>query len=833
MAAPKAPDLKQQLYELLSGAGSPATAWSRPLACSAGPLTRISPGLHVAGSSALKLPLQAEQAEAIKAAAGGDGGGSSGGVWVLPAAQLEVTNPRWESEVVAEAVRRTRAVLGLHDTRVEARLSRLELHEAGSTVEGGQLRVLHNGREEQVDLASRNAKSSCFAAYFSGCRVGMQPLTAGHRCLLFYDLVWAGGSRPPQPPLERAAGLVELSQQWNAAADAPMRFCFMLNNRYGETELRERGIEALQGGDKAAAQMLLAACQQGAELDVCFTLVKATARPQMDRYEIFQDVCEVYGLHPCAGCGEIHFEDAAMKEEDIWDIVYDILKSVVFDNEPASEEATLHWKHVMAAKFVALAGSSPLEPLLALQTSELLHDAQYFAGPPDRGMVQKDVDYLHSLHATWLQDGSQGAFAGLPPDSCPGFDTLAPAVDQGALPDSPWELAEAIGAYLAEQPAPYFQGKSNCLFALLELAASPQLTAHRPPGEVRLVASLLAAARTALATTTLTSFSDRLTTAVIRLLRCYQWPANALGALQAWVHPTDAAVKSGMAILEARLADAGDSAQHTASAWVAASALALSLAKGLRLGCVPDKLYYMSWVFSEAHKPLLLLLHRVATTAGCMALEAAVEAVLAHFFFEPPTVYTRLYYSTLRTACVALLEELPPHIVAGCPALLKLICSCAANVHAALEASIPVEPQDWSKQLAIQFAEHCQYCQQLQEFVGKADQQACTLPCGYHLDIIVRVYIESAWRNPPKWRDLDAERVQLEGGADGWRFTKSHKAYQQEVAEHAEQRQKLDALLQLLLPCLVLALPCDGSSSCWSVGAAAGEGPPAKAPRFV
>lgn len=35
-------------------------------------------------------------------------------------------------------------------------------------------------------------------------------------------------------------------------------------------------------------------------------------------------------------------------------------------------------------------------------------------------------------------------------------------------------------------------------------------------------------------------------------------------------------------------------------------------------------------------------------------------------------------------------------------------------------------------------------------------------------------------RQAPKWQDLAAERVQLEGGADGWRFTKSHTVYQQD-----------------------------------------------------
>ena len=51
------------------------------------------PGPADRGRRALKLPLQPEQAAAIKAA-GAAAPGSAGGVWVVPAAQLEVTNPR-------------------------------------------------------------------------------------------------------------------------------------------------------------------------------------------------------------------------------------------------------------------------------------------------------------------------------------------------------------------------------------------------------------------------------------------------------------------------------------------------------------------------------------------------------------------------------------------------------------------------------------------------------------------------------------------------------------------------------------------------------------------
>ncbi len=88
----------------------------------------------------------------------------------------------------------------------------------------------HDEREVQIDLAARNAKSSCFAAFLSGkwclatnlsawaaqvpaqllthtlvqllagCSLGTLPVTAGQRWLLFYDLVWAGGADPPRLP---------------------------------------------------------------------------------------------------------------------------------------------------------------------------------------------------------------------------------------------------------------------------------------------------------------------------------------------------------------------------------------------------------------------------------------------------------------------------------------------------------------------------------------------------------------------------------------------------------------------------------------------------------
>ena len=44
---------------------------------------------------------------------------------------------------------------------------------------------------------------------------------------------------------------------------------------------------------------------------------------------------------------------------------------------------------------MALAGSRPLEPMLLLQNSELLHDDNFFTGPPDQAFVHDDANWLH------------------------------------------------------------------------------------------------------------------------------------------------------------------------------------------------------------------------------------------------------------------------------------------------------------------------------------------------------------------------------------------------------------------------------------------------------
>ncbi|KAI7843611.1 hypothetical protein COHA_002851 [Chlorella ohadii] len=290
-----APSLGERLCALLDTAGhadADAAAADAPttFVCSS-PLTRTNPGLEVsAAGGRIALPLQEDQAAALKAVCSlapfgqGEATVTDTAVrhtWQLDPSAFQLTNPRWEDEVVPEAVRRSKAGLGIHhDTEVDAQLYKLLLYEPGShfkphrdspkggpgvfgtltillpsAYEGGQLVVRHGGNEVAVDMAARNAKASCFAAFYADCEHEILPVTAGHRLCLIYDLVFAGaGPPPPTIPGAQAARLADLARDWAADPDAPMKLLFVLSHRYSEQALRTRGVEALRPTDRAAVQ---------------------------------------------------------------------------------------------------------------------------------------------------------------------------------------------------------------------------------------------------------------------------------------------------------------------------------------------------------------------------------------------------------------------------------------------------------------------------------------------------------------------------------------------------------------------------------------------------
>ena len=90
-----------------------------------------------------------------------------------------------------------------------------------------------------------------------------------------------------------------------------------------------------------------------------------------------------------------------------------------------------------------------------------------------------------------------------------------------------------------------------------------------------------------------------------------------------------------------------------------------------------------------------------------------------------------------------------------------------------------------------------------------------------------------------KFTDIQAQRVEPEeeGGPASWRLTKCHAAYERALAEYQQRCDMRRSLQDLLLPCLVLALPRSGGNGSGSSihspdsAAAGGAASPAKVPR--
>ncbi|KAI3431778.1 hypothetical protein D9Q98_010533 [Chlorella vulgaris] len=379
-------ELREAVARTLGGR-SAIPADSGPGYSCSGPLpSRVQPGLEVEGVGRISLPLTDEKALELKATCSlaPFGRGTETVVdtavrntFQLTPQQFRLTNPRWESDVIPEAVQVVKAALGIAPNKVvEAQLYRLLLYEPGShfarhrdtekapgmfgtltitlpsAYKGGEIVVRHNGLQTTMDLARLNLKKSCFAAFFADCEHEILPVTSGHRLTLVYNLCSRGTSpAPPVVPTDSVRRLVAVARQWGSrSGQAPLKVCYMLAHRYTEDSLQQHGLEAFKPEDRATAQLVLEACSVGAELDAALCLVEREVEG-----DYTADVDE-------ALCGCVDDEaDMARTEPD-----------AVGDYR--------------AHKWVALAGPTPAFGSLPLQpSSELIHKAGYWAGRADEG----------------------------------------------------------------------------------------------------------------------------------------------------------------------------------------------------------------------------------------------------------------------------------------------------------------------------------------------------------------------------------------------------------------------------------------------------------------
>lgn len=83
-----------------------------------------------------------------------------------------------------------------------------------SSHQGGVLRVQHNGREESVDFSKPAIESLCgapWAAFFASCTHRVQPLLAGFRITLIYNLSYSQVSSTVPAALEGVSGVSDVA----------------------------------------------------------------------------------------------------------------------------------------------------------------------------------------------------------------------------------------------------------------------------------------------------------------------------------------------------------------------------------------------------------------------------------------------------------------------------------------------------------------------------------------------------------------------------------------------------------------------------------------------
>ncbi|PSC76103.1 serine threonine kinase [Micractinium conductrix] len=303
------------LKDRLAGALKAAGAAPPPFFCCS-PMQRTTTQLEVAGMAGpLKLPLEETQVPLLRDLCE-PFGPETARTWHLHPSKVSILNKRWPDKL-EEAVRATRTLLDLRGD-FEAELSGLLLHEAGATsllhdgrrepgvfgclavmlpasYAGGELVVTATGpvlRSEERDTSSKS-KSCFWAAFYTDCEHELRPAT-GTRLTLVYNLRATNQPVPRLPP--SAVGVVlAVAEEWATAvatpgsAGHPPCVCAVLErglqgindpndqHHYSYTAATlKHGVARLKPDDQAVIEVLLDACQAGAELDVCLVALTRT-----------------------------------------------------------------------------------------------------------------------------------------------------------------------------------------------------------------------------------------------------------------------------------------------------------------------------------------------------------------------------------------------------------------------------------------------------------------------------------------------------------------------------------------------------------------------------
>lgn len=262
--------------------------------CTSGTAAPVLPGLNVDGVGPISLPLPETQAKELKRVCEQAGYGKGEEtvvdtkvrrVWKLRAERFSIGNPEW-AEFIGGIVANVKEELGLEGQKLEAHLYDLLLYEKGgfflphkdgerlegmvatlivmlpSVFTGGELVVRHEGKEQVIEFAGKDAGLQIkYAAFYADCEHEVKPLRSGYRLCLVYNLTLAKSKKVIGAPRnqEQVAKVADILRRWNEDAQAAQKLAVKLEHQYTQEGL---AWDALKGVDRAKASVLAEAALQ-------------------------------------------------------------------------------------------------------------------------------------------------------------------------------------------------------------------------------------------------------------------------------------------------------------------------------------------------------------------------------------------------------------------------------------------------------------------------------------------------------------------------------------------------------------------------------------------
>lgn len=279
-------DARQALTKLLEGLGESSQF------VTSGSVTPVLPGLEVTGAGTIGCPVSTADAKQLIARAtqapygrGAETIVDTGvrRVWQLEPSQFALRNDDWSAHVAAivEAVRKE---FGIRE-KVSAELYKLLVYEKGSFFaphrdseknagmfatlvvclpsrhEGGTLIVKHDGQSRKVTFGGKDSEfRTQYVAFYADCEHEIEPVTAGYRVCLVYNLASARKKQPVPPEssalVEKAAEL--LKQLFATPSEELAKIAVPFKHQYTEASLDPKD---LKGSDRAVADVLARASE--------------------------------------------------------------------------------------------------------------------------------------------------------------------------------------------------------------------------------------------------------------------------------------------------------------------------------------------------------------------------------------------------------------------------------------------------------------------------------------------------------------------------------------------------------------------------------------------